>query len=161
MAHVSTGLDTTASPQAVLSALTDFSDARLALWPNIDRQYYKVHQVAGTSAEVTEGSRGVWERTRYDWSRPGTVRIEVQDSNAFRPGSWWKYSVRPLPAGGSHVDLEFVRRPRNAKGVVLSALLGLAGRRIFGKFLGETLQRLERRSSDSVEGTAQPPTPSG
>ncbi len=160
MAHVSVDLDTTAPPQAILGALTDFSERRLELWPNIDRGYFKVHQVAGTSAEVTEGSRGVWERTRYDWSEPGTVRLEVQDSNAFRPGSWWLYSVRPMAAGGSHVHLEFDRRPRNAKGHLLSALLTVAGRRIFGNFLGETLHRLERRAPGSAEGTVPPHAPS-
>ncbi|HET6439234.1 MAG TPA: SRPBCC family protein [Anaeromyxobacter sp.] len=146
VAHVSTGMDTTVPPETVIGALTDFSEARLALWPNIDRKYYQVHQVAGTSAEVTEGSRGIWERTHYDWSQPGTVRIDVQDSNAFRPGSYWIYSVRPRPGGGSHVHLEFLRRPRNARGLLVSALLSVAGEKIFGDFLGETLHRLERRS---------------
>lgn len=156
MAHVSAEMDTTVPPEAVIGALTDFSDKRLQLWPNIDRKYYKVHQVSGTSAEVTEGSRGVWERTRYDWSEPGTVRIEVRDSNAFRPGSYWVYSVRPRPQGGSHVHLEFLRRPRNAKGLLLSALLSVAGRKIFGDFLGETLHRLEGRPPDGGQGAAQP-----
>jgi hypothetical protein len=146
VAHVSTGLDTTVPPAVVLGALTDFSDARLALWPNIDRKYYRVHSVSRTTAEVTEGSKGVWERTRYDWSEPGKVRIDVQDSNAFRPGSYWTYSVRPRPGGGSHVHLEFLRKPRNARGLALSALLAVAGRKIFSDFLGETLHRLEARA---------------
>ena len=157
MAHVSVEMDSSVSPRTILGALTDFSEARLALWPNIDRKYYKVHRVAGTSAEVTEGSRGVWERTRYDWSSPGTVRIEVQDSNAFRPGSFWIYSVEPRPEGGSHVHLEFLRRARNAKGLLLSALLGVAGRKIFGDFLGETLRRLEARAPGTA--STAPPSP--
>jgi len=158
MAHVSTDKETTVSPEVVIGALTDFSDGRLALWPNIDRKYYKVHRVAGQSAQVTEGSRGVWERSHYDWSRPGIVRIEVTDSNAFRPGSYWVYSVQPLPGGGSHVHLEFQRRPRNAKGFLLSALLSLAGRKIFGDFLGETLHRLERRAhTGAAEPAVRPP----
>ena len=160
MAHVSADMDTAVPPQAVIGALTDFSERRLELWPNIDRKYYKVHQVSGTSAEVTEGSRGVWERTHYDWSEPGTVRIQVRDSNAFRPGSYWVYSVQPRPGGGSHVHLEFLRTPRNAKGLLLSALLSVAGRKIFRDFLGETLHRLERRLPESAEGTARPQTPS-
>ena len=151
MAHVSVDRDSTVPPQAVIGALTDFSDKRLALWPNIDRRYYEVHQLAGTSAEVTEGSRGVWERTRYDWSEPGTVRIQVQDSNTFRPGSYWIYRVERRPEGGSHVHLEFDRKPRTAKGLLLSALLSVAGRKIFGDFLGETLHRLEG-ASGSGEG---------
>jgi hypothetical protein len=143
MAHVSADRDTKAPAEAVIGALTDFSEARVALWPNIDRKYFKVHEVGPTSAEVTEGSRGVWERTRYDWSRPGTVRIEVKDSNAFRPGSWWAYTVEPRADGGSHVHLEFDRRPRNLRGLALGALLSVSGDRIFGSFLQETLHRLE------------------
>jgi hypothetical protein len=160
MAHVSVDKDSTVSPQAIVGALTDFSEKRLDLWPNIDRKYYQVHQLSRTSAEVTEGSRGVWERTRYDWSEPGTVRIQVQDSNAFRPGSYWVYSVQPRPQGGSHVHLEFQRTPRNAKGLALSALLSVAGRKIFGDFLDETLHRLEKRLPGGAGGTAQPPSPS-
>ncbi len=156
MAHVSTDMNTTVPPEVVLGALTDFSEKRLELWPNIDRKYYKVHDVSGTTAEVTEGSRGVWERTHYDWSRPGLVRIDVQDSNAFRPGSFWIYSVQPSPEGGSRVHLEFVRRPRNAKGLLLSALLSIAGRKIFGDFLGETLRRLERRAPGVSTQTTHP-----
>jgi hypothetical protein len=156
MAHVSVDKDTTVPPQAVIGALTDFSERRIELWPNIDREYFKVHQVSETSAEVTEGSRGVWERTHYDWSEPGTVRIEVEDSNAFRAGSWWVYSVQPRPAGGSRVHLEFDRRPRTAKGLLLHALLTVAGQKIFGDFLGETLRRLERRLPPGT--TAHAPT---
>jgi len=158
MAHVSADMDTTLPAPTVLGALTDFSEERVALWPNIDRKYYKVHDVGRTSAEVTEGSRGVWERTRYDWSQPGTVRIEVQDSNAFRPGSWWLYTVQPRPEGGSHVHLEFQRRPRNLKGLLLSGLLSVFGKKIFGSFLEETLRRLEKRGPSGARGTMQPHT---
>jgi len=159
MAHVSVDADSTVPAQAVIGALTDFSDGRVELWPNIDRKYYKVHEVGRTSAEVTEGSRGVWERTRYDWSEPGTIRIQVQDSNAFRPGSWWVYTAQSRPEGGSHVHLEFQRRPRNLRGLLLSALLSVFGTKIFGTFLEETLRRLERRGPLSAPGTAQPRTP--
>ena len=57
-------------------------------------RFYQVHQLGETTAEVTEGSAfadGVWERARYDWSAPGTVRITVPDSNAFAPGGSWTY----------------------------------------------------------------------
>lgn len=153
MAHVVTDLDTTASPERVIGALTDFSPRRFELWPNVDRKYFKVESTNVASADVVEGSGvlgGVWERGRYDWSRPGTVRIDVTDSNAFRPGSFWLYEVTPAPNGGSHVHMEFERRPRNLKGYLLSALLGLFGKKIYGKQLGDTLRRIE---------TADRPTP--
>src|SRR5262249_18359700 len=98
------------------------------------------------SAEVTEGSPafgGIWERGRYDWSQPGTVRIDVQDSNAFKPGSFWVYQVTPRANGGSHVHMEFERRPRNLKGMLAAAVLSVVGNRFFTKSLRETLHRLE------------------
>jgi len=150
MAHVIADRDTTASPERVIGALTDFSPRRLDLWPNLDRKYYELEQAGVTSADVTEGSAafgGVWERSHYDWSRPGTVRIDVQDSNAFQPGSYWVYQVTPKPGGGSHVHMEFDRRPRNFKGKVVSALLSIVGGKIFGKSLGETLHRIEASPS--------------
>jgi len=146
MAHVVTELDTTASPDRVIRALTDFSPRRFELWPNVDRNYFRLESSGDTSAEVVEGSSvfgGVWERGRYDWSRPGTVRIDVTDSNAFQPGSYWVYEVTPRANGGSHVHMEFDRRPRNLKGYVVGALLGLAGRKMYGKLLSETLRRVE------------------
>jgi hypothetical protein len=44
--------------------------------------------------------------------------------------------------------MEFDRRPRNLKGYVLSAILGVVGNRMFEKQLGETLRRLEARGQD-------------
>ena len=150
MAHVVTDLDSTASPQQILDALTDFSPHRLEIWPNVEGNYYKVEAAGDTSAEVVEGSHvfgGVWERGRYDWSHPGRVRIDVTDSNAFEPGSFWVYDVTPGPNGGSHVRMEFQRHPRNFKGYVVSALLSLFGKKIFTKQLEETLRRVEARSN--------------
>jgi hypothetical protein len=147
MAHVVTELDTTASPARVMRALTDFSPRRFELWPNVKRDYFKLGTVTETSAEVTEGSSvfgGVWERGLYDWSHPGTVRIDVKDSNAFKPGSYWIYEVTPRPDGGSHVRMEFERRPRNFKGRLVSAALSLIGSRMYGAALRETLRRVEK-----------------
>lgn len=161
MAHVVTDLDTTASPESVIGALTDFSSRRFELWPNVDRSFFKVESVGDTSAEVTEGSPvlgGVWERGRYDWSRPGTVRIDVTDSNAFEPGSFWIYEVTPSPNGGSHVHMEFDRRPRNLKGYLLSAFLGIAGKKLYGKLLSETLRRVERAVRPETTTTASAAT---
>jgi hypothetical protein len=84
MAHVVTEVDTTASPERVIGALTDFSSRRLELWPNIDRKYYKVAAREEKSAEVIEGSP-----------------VFGQDSNAFEPGSFWVYEVTAGANGGS------------------------------------------------------------
>ncbi len=159
MAHVVTELDTTASPERVIGALTDFSPKRLELWPNVDRKYFKLESSGDSYAEVTEGSPvfgGVWERGRYDWSRPGTVRIDVKDSNTFKPGSFWIYEVTPTPGGGSHVHMEFDRRPRNLKGLLVSTALDLFGAKIFAKQLGETLRRLESAGDGPAAPGARP-----
>jgi hypothetical protein len=37
-------------PQAVLAALTDFSQRRPELWPAIDPKVYQVHDVSASSA---------------------------------------------------------------------------------------------------------------
>ena len=150
MAHVVTDLDTSASPERVLGALTDFSPRRFDLWPNVDRKYFRLESAGDSTAEVTEGSPvfgGVWERSRYDWSHPSTVRIDVIDSNAFEPGSFWIYEVTPKGDGGSHVHMEFERRPRNFKGRVLGALLSIFGKQIYGDQLGETLRRVEKSAA--------------
>jgi hypothetical protein len=147
MAHVVADVDTTASPERVIAALTDFSPRRFELWPNVEPTYFKVENVGDISAEVTEGSKvfgGVWERGVYDWSRPGTVRIDVKDSNAFKPGSFWIYEVTPRPNGGSHVHMEFDRRPRNLKGYLVAGVLSLFGKKIFGDSMRETFRRVEK-----------------
>ncbi len=157
MAHVVTELDTKASPERVIRALTDFSPKRFELWPNVERKYFKVESQGESSAEVTEGSGvfgGVWERGRYDWSRPGTVRIDVTDSNAFKPGSYWIYEVTPTPGGGSHVHMEFDRQPRNLKGILVGTALDLFGQKMFTKLLGETLRRIEASEASPPAATS-------
>jgi hypothetical protein len=72
----------------------------------------------------------VWERARYDWSAPGTVRITVLDSNAFAPGGSWTYQITPA-GGGSRVGLRVERRGRTVKGRLLATLLRITGRPVF------------------------------
>jgi len=144
MARVSGEVMSSTPAEVVLGALTDFSPRRPELWPNIAAKYYQVHSVGPTEADVTEGSSafgGVWERTHYDWSEPGVVLIEVEDSNAFATGSWWRYQVEPV-GSGSRVRFQFDRRPKNLKGRIVSFLLALAGKRVFTRSLEETLRRL-------------------
>jgi len=144
MARVSVEVTSPTPASVVLRALTDFSPRRPELWPNLSPRFYQVHSVGESEAEVTEGSAafgGVWERARYDWSEPGVVLIQVEDSNAFAPGSWWRYQAEPV-GSGSRVRLQFDRRPKNLKGQVLSLLFVLAGRRVFTRSLEETLRRL-------------------
>ena len=145
MANVHIHAETPVPPERILAALTDFTDRRFDYWPNLDQRLYQVHATGDTWAEVTEGAAfagGIWERGRYDWSTPGVVRLEVTDSNAFRPGSYWEYRISPDGRGGSHVELTVHRLPRTAKGRLLTLLQGLFGRRIVRADLAKSLQIL-------------------
>ena len=136
---------TTVAPERIIGALTDFTQKRLELWPNIDPQYYKVHDVQASLAEVTEGSSffgGVWERARYDWSQPGHIVITVLSSNAFAPGSFWEYLIKEGENGGSQIDFTLHRVGKSLKGRVLAFMLSIFGRRIFRRDLDQTLKRL-------------------
>jgi hypothetical protein len=84
MARIESELGSPLSPEAVLAKLVDFSERRPELWPAIDADVYRVHDVGDDWADVTEGTDvfgGIWARERYDWSEPGVVRATIQDSN--------------------------------------------------------------------------------
>ena len=61
---------TTATPEQFIAGLTDFGPGRAELFENSADGYLKVHDQGPNEADVTEGSAGVWERLRYDWSDP-------------------------------------------------------------------------------------------
>jgi hypothetical protein len=106
-----------------------------------------------TFAEVTEGNPWpigyVWERLRYDWSQPGSVKGVVTDSNIFKPGSTWEISATPA-AGGSRVEVTAVRHLRGFKGRLLAPFfpLGLA-RRSVAAHLRHFLSEIERQERTS------------
>jgi hypothetical protein len=134
------------APERVLEALTNFGPERPKHWPNLDRKYFQTHELEPTSAEVTEGSSfagGVWERAHYDWSEPGVVKIAVLDSNAFKAGGSWTYTIHPR-GSGSQVELRVVRRGRTLKGRLLAAVLQVSGRAVFCGDLQRTVAALER-----------------
>jgi Polyketide cyclase / dehydrase and lipid transport len=123
--------DAAVAPERVLEAARDFSARRADMWPDVHVEHLQVHQTGETSAEVTEGNPWpigyVWERLRYDWSQPGSVKGVVTDSNIFKPGSTWE--IRATPAnGGSRVEVIAVRHLRGFKGRLLAPFfpLGLA-----------------------------------
>lgn len=105
-----------------------------------------MHDVGSTWAEVTEGSTrpgGVWQRSRYDWSEPNVVRLEVLDSNAFGRGSSWTYRLLP-DAEGTRLFLTVHRHPTSVRSRLLDAGLWVLGPLIFGRDLRRSLRRLEQ-----------------
>jgi hypothetical protein len=138
-------------PERFIDALTDFSERRSEVWGNSDAAYLMVHERGETWADVTEGSGvagGVWQRMRYDWSRPGMVRLDVSDGNAFGRGSFWEYQVTPA-RGGSDIALAVHRKPVTWKGRLLDVLLLVAGRRVFGQDLRRSVSKVEQAGGDT------------
>ena len=96
-------------------------------------EHFEIHDRGDTWAEVTEGNPWplglVWERLRYDWAQPGTVKGVVIDSNIFKPGSTWEIRATPYE-DGSLVEVIGVRILRGLRGRMLAPLfpLGLARR---------------------------------
>ena len=72
---------TTATPEQLVAAITDFGPGRSEIFGRSADGYLKVHDRGPTDADVTEGSGGVWERLDYDWSDPHHVVLKTTDSN--------------------------------------------------------------------------------
>ena len=137
--------------ERVLEAARDFSERRAEMWPDVHVEHLQVHELGETFADVTEGNPWpigyVWERLRYDWSEPGSVKGVVTDSNIFKPGSTWEIKATPVD-GGSRVELIGVRHLRGFKGRLLAPAfpLGLAKRAV-ADHLRHFLSRLEEEAS--------------
>jgi hypothetical protein len=125
-------------PEAVLEALTDFSERRPELWPAIDPHVYQVHEVSESSALVTEGTDvmgGIWATELYEWDGSGTVRATIRESNFWHPGGTWEFTAAPRDGGGSILKVTRDRRPKNAKARVLELMMRVIGGRILAKEL--------------------------
>ena len=150
MAKIRYEADGAVSADRFIAALTDFSERRPELWPNLDAKYYALHERGDTWAEVTEGTDvlgGVWAQEHYDWSEPGLVRLRLVDARDFRPGTLIEYRVTPRPDGGCHVAVEFQRVAKSLRGRVVGLVVQLTGSRRFAADLRETLDRLARSPS--------------
>ncbi len=88
---------TTATPEQFLAALTDFGPGRSEIFPNSADGFLTVHEQGKDFADVTEGSRGIWERLRYDWSDPKRVVLTTTDSNVWGGASGHTYTLAAEP----------------------------------------------------------------
>lgn len=146
--------ESTAPPERVLEAARDFSERRADLWPDVHVEYLEVHDRGETWADVTEGNPWpigfVWERLRYDWSRPGSIKGTVVDSNIFKPGSTWELRATSASGGGSRVEVIGVRHLRGLRGRILAPVfpLGLA-RRTVAEHVRHFLSKVEEAGSRS------------
>src|SRR5437016_7642928 len=144
--------ETSASPEQVIEiAGKDFSTRRAEIWPNVRQSNLVVHDRSTDHVEVTEGGTGpahfIWERCRYEWSRPGMVTSTVIDSNALLPGTTFELRATPSD-GGSNVEMVLDRKFRPAGwGRVGYALNRIFGRRGFEFMLRQALKNVEKQGS--------------
>ena len=137
---------TTATPEQLLAGLTDFGPGRQELFGNSADKYLEVHEQGPTSADVTEGSRGIWERLKYDWSDPRRVVMTTTDSNYWGGASGHTYTFTPQPDGTTQVQVDVVREGKNFKGRAVGLLVGSVGKGVLRKALKNTIKAVEARS---------------
>jgi hypothetical protein len=137
---------TTATPEQFVAGLTDFGPGRSALFGNSADGYLEVHDQGPGHANVTEGSRGIWERLNYDWSDPDRVVLTTTDSNLWGRHSGHTYSFTRKPDGTTDVDAVVVREGKNVRGRLLELVVGTVGKRALGKEFGKTVKAIEARN---------------
>ncbi|GAA1863007.1 hypothetical protein [Asanoa iriomotensis] len=152
MATIHLHQTTTVTPQQFVAALTDFGPGRSEIFGRSADGYLKVHEQGPTSADVTEGSGGIWERLHYDWSDVNHVVLTTTDSNTWSNRSGHTYTLTPQPDGTTNVDVDVVRDGKNAKGRAVGLLLNFAGTRVLGAELAKTVKAIETRNGTSSPG---------
>jgi len=145
---------TTASPERLLAALTDFGPGRSQLFPNSADDYLKIHDQGDDYADVTEGSSGTWERLHYDWSDPKRVVMTTTDSNAWGGHSGHTYTFTPLPDGTTRVEATVVRDGKNFKGRFFAVVFRAVGKNVLGGAFQKTIRAIEARSDQQSTQTA-------
>jgi hypothetical protein len=126
---------TTSTPEQYVAGLTDFGPGRSKLFGNSADEYLKVHNRGPSQADVTEGSGGIWERLRYDWSDPNHIVLTTTDSSTWADGPSHIYTLKRLPDGATDIDYEVVRNGRNLKGRFFGIVLATVGKgRLKGAF---------------------------
>jgi hypothetical protein len=138
---------TTSTPEQFVAGLTDFGPGREKVFPNSADSYLTVHTKGAYTADVTEGSGGIWERLQYDWSNPSQVKLTTTDSNVFGGASGYTYTLTRQPGGTTDVDVVIVREGKNFKGRVLSGLIGTVAKGKLGKWFFNSVKAIEARNA--------------
>jgi hypothetical protein len=146
MAEIHLHQTTTATPEQFVAGLTDFGPGRKELFPNSVDSYLEVHDQGPDSADVTEGSAGIWERLHYDWSDPNHIVLTTTDSNVFGGASGHTYTLTSKPDGTTDVDVVTVREGKNLKGRLLVIVLRTVGKGRLRKALATTVKAIEARN---------------
>ena len=138
---------TTLTPAQYVAGLTDFGPGRSKIFGNSADEYLKVHSKGTHDADVTEGSGGIWERLRYDWSNPRRIVLTTTDSNTWGGASGYVYTFPRQPNGTTDIDVVIVREGKNLKGKVLGLVLGTIGRSVLKKAFENSVKAIETHNS--------------
>jgi hypothetical protein len=138
---------TIATPEQFIDGLTDFGPGRSKLFGNSADEYLKVHSKGAHEADVTEGSNGIWERLRYDWSNPNHVVLTTTDSNLWGGASGHTYTFTRHPNGTTDIDVVIVREGKNLKGKLLGAFVGTFGKSVLQKAFHNSVKAIEGRNN--------------
>ena len=147
MPVITVTVDTELPIRSILASASDFTPRRSDVFPAVEAKHFVVHNVEGPTADVTEGTgTGIgtsWERCRYDWSTPGLVTATVTDSNVYGPGSSWRITAEPAPAG-TRVEMSWIRRFKHTpRGVLFGTAFRIIGRPLFRKYARQVVANLE------------------
>lgn len=145
MVEFTLAAESSASADEVLAAAREFSRLRIDIWPNVSPRRYEVHASGETFAEVTEGAlQGIfWERSRYEWPRPGSVHQTVIDSNVLAAGSTWEITATPN-GNGCRIECDFRRAfTRTPKGWFAWAINRFAPQLVYGSDLRRFVAAVE------------------
>jgi hypothetical protein len=152
---------TTLTPEQYIAGLTDFGPNRSKLFGNSADEYLKVHQRGASQADVTEGSGGIWESLRYDWSDTEHVVLTTTDSNIWGGASGHTYTFTRLSNGMTDIDVDVVREGKNLKGWLLGLVLGTVGRSVLEKAFVNSVRTLEARNGKTVADRVSVPLSAG
>jgi hypothetical protein len=151
MATIHIHQTTTSTPEQFVAGLTDFGPGRSKLFGNSTDEYLKVHHRGSSDADVTEGSRGIWERLHYDWSEPNRVVMTTTDSNVWGRASGHTYTFTRRPDGKTDVDAVVVREGKNLKGRLLELVVGTIGRGVLERAFENTVKAIEARNGTAKD----------
>jgi hypothetical protein len=138
---------TSSTPEQFIAGLTDFGPDRSKLWGNSGDAYLEVYDQGPDHADVKEGSGGIWERLKYDWSDPQHVVLTTTDSNVWGGHSGHTYTLSRNPDGTTDIDVVIVREGKNLKGRVLGFVIGIVGKGRLRKDFGKTVEAIETRNN--------------
>ena len=145
---------TTLTPEQYIAGLTDFGPGRSKLFGNSTDDYMKVHSLGRSQADVTEGSRGIWERLHYDWSDPNHVVLKTTDSNTWGGASGHTYNFTRRPDGKTDIDVVVVRDGKNLKGWILGLVVGTIGKSVLEKAFVNSVKAIEAQSAAARDAGA-------